>query len=52
MSKGVYGPKLKDSPVVDDKVCERELVRIEEKRCDTESEDGYPEVYEVRGPER
>lgn len=40
------------SPVVNNEVCERELVGVEEKRCDTEGKNGYPEVYQVWRPER
>ena len=34
------------------KVRERELMRIEEKRVNTESENGYPEVNQISRPER
>ena len=36
--------------MVDDEVGEGELMRVEEERRDTESEDGTPEVDEMRNP--
>lgn len=43
---------LGDSPVVDDEVCERELVGVEEERGNAKRKDGYPEVYQVWSPKR
>lgn len=41
-----------DSPVVHDEVGERELMWVEQEGRDTKSENGYPEVDQVRCPER
>ena len=38
--------------VVYDKVCERELMRIEQEWCDAEGQHGEPEVDQMRYPYR
>jgi len=40
------------SPIIDDKVGEDELVRVEQEGRYTKRKDGNPEVDEIRGPER
>jgi hypothetical protein len=49
MSRGSQ-PIWGDSPIVDNEVCERELVRVEEKRGTAKRKDGYPEVSQVQSP--
>jgi len=40
------------SPIINDKVGEDELVRVEQEGRYTKRKNGNPEVDEVRGPER
>lgn len=34
--------------IIDNKICKRKLVRVEQERRDTQSEHGYPKIYQVR----
>ena len=47
MSRGSQ-PIWGDSPIVDNEVCEQELVRVEEKQGTAKHKDGYPEVSQVQ----
>lgn len=39
-------------PIINDEIGEHKLMRIEQERCNTQREDGDPEIDEVGCPER